>query len=357
MAMRLMLTAPRTLAFEEVAHRQLASGEIRLKGLVSGISHGTELNLYRGTAPFFDREFDPGMRAFRAASAARGFPARLGYEMVGEVVEVGPDVTGIDVGDLMHTGTSHAEEAIVRPDGDADFYPPVKLPRDRPERGLFVSLGSVALQAIHDGRIKVADTVVIFGAGVIGLIATQLAKLNGATNVLVVEPYAGRRELAREFGVSTLDPTGAADAIGYAVKELIGHRGADVALETSGTYAGLHGAIASVGIGGTVVAAGYYQGGGADLRLGEEWHHNRPTLVSSMGVWGCPHRDYPLWDRRRMLSAVVDLVYSERIAVDPLLTEVIPFAQAPKAYERLDVDPGSALKIALAYGTRATPAG
>lgn len=350
MPSRLTLTAPRTLTFEEVEHRPLASGEVRLTGLLSGISHGTELNLYRGTAPFRDRVIDHDYRVFRPTEGGAAGPFLLGYEMVGEVAEVGPDVTGVEVGELFHTGSPHAEESIVRIDSDSDFYPPVKLPRERPERGLFVSLGSVALQAVHDGRVKVADTVVVVGAGVVGLLTTQLVRMNGATDVLVVEPHAGRRELAEEFGAQTLDPTDAADGVGYAVKDRIGRRGADIAIETSGTYPGLHGAIAAVGVGGTVVAAGYYQGGGADLRLGEEWHHNRPTLVSSMGVWGCPHRDHPLWDRPRMLAAVVDLIYSGRLVVDPLLTETIPFSRAPEAYQRLDADQSAALKIALAYG-------
>ena len=104
-----------------------------------------------------------------------------------------------------------------------------------------------------------------------------------------------------------------------------------------------------MGVGGTVVSTGYYQGGGGELRLGEEWHHNRPTMVSSMGLWGCPHRDHPLWYRTRMMRTVTDLIYSDRLRVEPLLTETIPFGRAPEAYLRLDRDPASALKIALSY--------
>jgi threonine dehydrogenase-like Zn-dependent dehydrogenase len=347
----LVLTAPRRLEFAETAARPLAAGEVRLRSLISGISHGTELALYRGTAPFASKAFDTELRVF-IPDAGGTFPRQLGYDLVGEAVETGPGVDGVRVGDLIHTGTPHEEEPIIRLDQDGEGYPPVRLPAGSTERGLFVSLASVALQAVHDARIKVGDAVVVSGAGVIGLLAAQLARMNGADPVIVVEPHEQRRRLALDLGAAdVVDPTDAGGSVGRRVKTLLRGSGADTAIETSGMYAGLQGAIASVGVGGTVVSAGFYQGRGADLRLGEEWHHNRPTMVSSMGVWGCPHRDHPLWHRQRMMHAVVSLIYSDRLMVDPLLTDTVPFEDAPLAYERLDTDPGSALKIGLAYGT------
>lgn len=349
MPTRLVLTGPRSLRFVDVDRRPLEAGEVRLRTLVSGISHGTELNSYRGTAPFATQAFDPDLRVFVPSDGAEQ-TVRLGYDLVGEVIEVAPDVDGVAVGDLLHTGQPHQTEPIVRLTDGLDFYPPCVLPDRQPEKGLFVSLTSVALQAVHDARIKVGDAVVVSGVGVIGQLVSQLARLNGADPVVVVDPHPVRRQLAVELGASyAIDPGSDNRPVGYEVKTVLSGRGADVAIETSGNYSGLHGAIASVGVGGTVVAAGYYQGGGTELRLGEEWHHNRPQLVSSMGVWGCPHRDYPLWQRPRMMCTVVDLVYQDRLVVEPLLTERVPFDQAPKAYERLDHDPGAALKIALTY--------
>lgn len=343
----LVLTAPRRLEFTETEPRPLAEGEVRLRSLISGISHGTELALYRGTAPFASKSFDPALRVFVPGAIPDG-ATRLGYDMVGEAIETRVD--GVGVGDLIHAGAPHQEESIIRLDRD-DGYPPVRLPAGRIERGLFVSLASVALQAVHDARIKVGDAVVVSGAGVIGLLTSQLARLNGADPVIVVEPQEQRRRLALELGATeAVDPGGADVPVGQTVKQLLGGAGADTAIETSGSYPGLQGAIASVGVGGTVVSAGYYQGGGAELRLGEEWHHNRPTMVSSMGLWGCPHRDHPLWYRKRMMRTVVALIYSDRLVVEPLLTDTVPFEDAPQAYRRLDDDPGSALKIGLTYG-------
>lgn len=80
-----------------------------------------------------------------------------------------------------------------------------------------------------------------------------------------------------------------------------------MAIEFSGSYAALHQAIRCVRMAGPGLAAGFYQGGGTELRLGEEWHHNRVSMVSSLRGWGNPHRDYPLWDRARVREMAISL--------------------------------------------------
>jgi hypothetical protein len=69
----LVLDGPRRLRLAEQPSRSLELGEIRLRARLSGISHGTELSLYRGTSAFTDKVFDRGLRAFvtpHAGSAA-----------------------------------------------------------------------------------------------------------------------------------------------------------------------------------------------------------------------------------------------------------------------------------------------
>ena len=62
----------------------------------------------------------------------------------------------------------------------------------------------------------------------------------------------------------------------------------------------------------------------AELRLGEEWHHNRLEMVSSMGAWGAPHRAYPAWDRPRVMRTVVDLLASGALRVDGAAGPALP---------------------------------
>jgi 2-desacetyl-2-hydroxyethyl bacteriochlorophyllide A dehydrogenase len=352
LGLNLLLQRGRELVLADEPSRPLRAGEVRLRSLLSGISHGTELNLYRGTSPFGDRVFDRELRGFVPAGGDAAFPQRLGYELIAEVVEVGDGVTGLHPGDVVHAGAPHGEEAVLDvAAARAATYPLITLPPGLPrERALFASVGAVALQAVHDARPHLGDHVAVVGLGAIGLLTVQMARLAGAAKVTAIDLDAGRRELAVGLGADdALDPRAERDGTGIALKRGAGGRGADVAIETSGADAGLQDAIACAGLGGKVVAVGFYQGGAHALRLGEEWHHNRLEMLSSMGAWGAPHRAYPAWDRRRIMETVVGLLASGRVAVDPLPTRSFPFAQAVEAYRWLDENPNEAVKVALTY--------
>jgi 2-desacetyl-2-hydroxyethyl bacteriochlorophyllide A dehydrogenase len=354
MSRTLVLDGPRQLRLAEQPSRSLGPGEVRLRARLSGISHGTELSLYRGTSAFADKVFDRGLRAFvePPAGSASAYPVTLGYEMISEVVEVGPGVTEVTVGDLVHTGTPHQEETVLDLAASLQAtYPLVVLPTDeRLERGVFLSLAAVALQAVHDAEIKLGDAVSVHGLGAIGLLAVQMCRLEGIQNVIGIDPEPRRRDLAARFGAThVLDA--ADDKLGLTVRDRNGGHGVDVAIEVSGSDRGLQGALSAAGLGGTVVAAGFYQGGAAHLRLGEEFHHNRLSLIASVGSWGAPDRHAPLWNRRRVLDTAARLLFTDRVAVDGLLDRTFPFEEAPAAYRWLDEHPHDAVKVALAYGT------
>jgi threonine dehydrogenase-like Zn-dependent dehydrogenase len=354
----LVLERPRTLRLRERHAPALEPREVRVRALISGISHGTELNLYRGTSAFADREFDHKLRAFVTPDPPRPtYPAMLGYSLIGVVDEVGDAITELDPGELVHAGAPHGEEAVVDLDARST-YPLVRLPgTEPPPWALFVSLGAVALVAAHDAAIKLGDHVAVIGLGAIGLLLVQMVRLAGAARVTAVDPIASRRELALALGAhAAVDPTSAQDGVGAAIKRA-GGRGLDAAIETSGAAAGLHDAIAAAGLGGRVVTVGFYQGGAGAVRLGEEWHHNRLDMVSSMGAWGAPHRAYPAWDRPRVMQTVVDLFAAGAIRVDDLPVRRFPFEQAADAYRWLDAHPNEAVKVALTYDGPNTAAG
>lgn len=349
----LVLDGPRQLRLSDQPTRPLRSGEIRLRAMLSGISHGTELSLYRGTSAFTDKVFDRGLRAFvePPAGSAAAYPVTLGYEMVGEVTEVAPDVTEVAVGDLVHTGTPHQEETVL--DLAASLratYPMVRLPTDeRPERALFISLAAVALQAVHDAEMKLGDAVSVHGLGTIGLLTVQMCRLEGIQNVFALDPDPERRKLAAGLGAShVLDPDNG-QAVGLQIREQNSGAGVDVAIEVSGNDRGLQGALEAAGLGATVVAAGFYQGGAVNVRLGEEFHHNRLSLIASIGAWGAPHRKAPLWNRRRVMDTATRLLYTDRVSIDGLLARRFPFGHAPDAYHWIDQHPQAAVKVVLTY--------
>jgi 2-desacetyl-2-hydroxyethyl bacteriochlorophyllide A dehydrogenase len=343
----LLLTAPRAIRLAAYQDPPLQVDQVRAHALVSGISHGTEIALYRGASPFHGKRFDPDLRVFEPASDAELYPMRPGYEWVGRVREVGAEVRGIDVGDVVHVTLPHRETQTITV-ADEPAAPWLVVPADvEPERAALLQSATIALQAVHDARIKVGDRVAVFGLGTFGLLAVQLARLSGAAWIAAVDPLAERRDLAGAFGAAyTLDPE-PGDA-GRAIKVAADEAGVDVAIEFSGRYAALHEAIRSVRLGGAVVTAGFYLGAAEDLRLGEEWHHNRLTLVGSMSGWGAPHRDVG-WDRRRLRTTALDLLADGSLDVDAFVTHRVPFERAAEAYDLIDRRPAETLRVLLTY--------
>jgi threonine dehydrogenase-like Zn-dependent dehydrogenase len=215
------------------------------------------------------------------------------------------------------------------------------------KEGIFTMLAKVALGAVHDAKIKIGDNVAIFGLGTIGLMVAQLAKLSGAEKVYAVDLITKRLKKAEEYDVQILNAN--ENDVALKIKENSLGKGVDVAIETSGSYRGVHEAIRSCSIAGRVVTVGFYRGGASDLYLGEEWHHNRITLLSSMTSWNCPHRDFSLWNEDRLLSTVFKLFKDKKLLVEDLITHVIPFEDAQKAYELIDKNPQKTIKVALSY--------
>ena len=68
------------------------------------------------------------------------------------------------------------------------------------DKGSFVEPLAVAVRAVKRSRMKIGDTVVVVGAGPIGLLVLQACLAAGAGRVFVVEPMKARRELASEPG-------------------------------------------------------------------------------------------------------------------------------------------------------------
>ena len=78
-------------------------------------------------------------------------------------------------------------------------------------------------------------------------------------------------------------------------------------IELTGAYPALHQAIRVAGVGGTVVAAGFYQGPATALALGEEFHHNRVSIVASQ-IGAVPPALSSRWTRERLHETVMSCV-------------------------------------------------
>jgi 2-desacetyl-2-hydroxyethyl bacteriochlorophyllide A dehydrogenase len=346
----LTLTAPRRVELVPETPGPVPPGHLRVRTLYSGISAGTELTLYRGTNPHLTRNWDPQRRLFGptadGAPAGAAYPnAAWGYSEVGEVVELGPDVpAGAPApGDLVWGMWGHRSEAVLPLATATGRVLPAGLD---PVCGTFARVGAVALNAVLAADVHVGETVVVFGQGVLGLLATQLAALNGA-RVVAVDTIRARRDAALAHrAVLALDP-GCDDVAGM-VRGVTDGRGADVCIEISGAYPALQEATRTVAPGGRVVASGFYQGEGLGLRLGEEFHHNRVQLVSSQ-ISAAPPALAQRWTPERIHRTVVELIAAAELDVLSTVSRIVPVTEAAQAYARLDADPAAELQVVLDF--------
>jgi threonine dehydrogenase-like Zn-dependent dehydrogenase len=345
-ATALLLKAPRELAFEPVELAPLAAGEVRIRTLFSGISAGTELSQYRGSNPFMHRRFEEGSRLFLDAEAPSWpYPVRnLGYEEVGEIVEVGPGVSDFRVGDRVFGTWGHRTHHTAA----AEYARERRMPEGAdPRIGCFSHIGAVALNGVHDAQIRLGDLVAVFGLGVPGQIVAQAARASGA-RVIGVDPDPQRRETALGLGAAeVLDPS--AGSVAEAIKAATGGKGADVCIEVSGAPAALAEAVRAVAYSARVVAMGFFQGEVAGLRLGEEFHHNRVQLICSQISGVAPEASYR-WSKLRLWQTAVRLQHEGVLSLLPLVTHTAPFSEAPAMFARLDAGEPGLLQALLEFG-------
>ena len=206
-------------------------------------------------------------------------PLVVGHEFVGEIVEIGSNVDDFRPGDLV-SGEGHVvcgrcrhclagrrnlcAKAIGLGVGrDGSFAEFVSLPMtnvwhhwpgiDEEVAAIFDPFGN----AVHTALAfpVLGEDVLVSGAGPIGLMATAVVRHAGARHVVVSEPNAYRRELARRMGATlVVDPRERVLADVFAELDMV--EGFDVALEMSGNAAALRGAIEAMAHGGGVAILG-----------------------------------------------------------------------------------------------------
>ena len=352
MPTELVFLGPRRVGFREFEEpADLGQREIYVQTLFSGISHGTEMNVYRGTCPEYTMSYVEGL--YREGEPAWQYPKTYGYEEVGRVVARGDAVHEVKVGDIVASAYGHREVAIINIDQAHFFH--VLPPQMKAEHGIFHALGSVALDAYLSSEIRLGESAVVLGLGIIGQFIVQLCRLGGVDPIIAVDLIAPRRERALAQGAHyELDPRHCDVAV--EVRRILGRRGAEVVFDTTGSYLGLQEAIrCGAPIYGRVMAIGWYQGEGVGLRLGEEFHH------SSFGVGGtCQIRANNLrvppapgraWDARRVASTFFRLMTQDKIAVADLISHKISFREADKAFRLIDEHPEQVSKVVLEFAS------
>lgn len=160
-----------------LVERELPSpgpGQVRVKVDVSLVSAGTERSLLM---------------------KAPAYPITPGYSLVGRITKVGPQVPHLSVGDRVIAHVAHASETVC----DHRFVLPIDE-AVKAEDAAFFAIGAVALYTFRLARLRMGDPMLIIGQGLIGLVATQIARMSGAAPLTVVDTDEKRLELAGRFG-------------------------------------------------------------------------------------------------------------------------------------------------------------
>ena len=340
MPLEFVAPAKEQVAFQEYERLPLQPGQVRVKSLFGAAKHGTEMALYKGYAGPRGR-YDPEYKLFQPTEEAIRYPVRLGNTCVGEVIELGPEVSDLKAGDRVFNYGSFRQDHI--------WPQSVRLlPEGVPwQAATCLDPADFALGAVRDGGVRIGDAVAVFGMGAIGLMALQLAKLAGAYPVIAVEPIPLRREVALQCGADlVLDPT-ACDA-GLEIKKATAKRGADVCIEYSGSHLALQAALRGVAYLGTVVAGAWPGSYPAGLDLGAEAHINRPRIIFSRAC-SEPNPEYPNWDEDRLFDVAWRLLTNGSLKSEPVVQPVIHFEALPDEYPKIATHPHENVKLGVIF--------
>ncbi len=335
---------------EEVGRPRAGAGEAVIRVTLTTIC-GTDLHILRGEYP-----------------VRRGLV--VGHEPVGVISELGPGVTGYEVGERVLVGAitpcgqcraclsgslsqcGHGEgfealggwrfgntldgaqaEYLRVPHAQANL---AKIPDELTDEQvvLLADIASTGFSGAESGGVRIGDAVVVFAQGPIGLCATVGAKLMGAALVIGVDGDPNRLRMAREMGADVVLDYRETDVVAE-VKKLTGG-GADVAIEALGAQETFEGALRSLRPGGTLSSLGVYSGklqvpyDAFAAGLGDQ------RIVTTL----CP-------GGKERMRRLMEMVRGGRVDLTPLLTHTFSLADIVEAYALFGGRREGVMKVAI----------
>ncbi len=190
---------------------------------------------------------------------------------------------------------------------------------------------SVALHGVAESQMKAGDTVLVIGAGMIGLLLLQAARAAGCSRVFIADVDATRLALAERLGADrTILASG--QPLIEDVLQQTGGNGVDVVLEAVGREETIVGAIDCARKGGTVALVGNIS---PQIMLPLQKVVSRQIrLQGSCASAG----EYP---------QAIELIASGKIKVDSLITAIAPLSDGPSWFDRLHAREPNLMKIVL----------
>lgn len=347
----IVFTEPNHFEFAEVPEPALRAGSVIVSVKATTIC-GTDVKILHGTVPLVK------------------FPHIPGHEFGGEIVEIGANVNGLRVGDLVgveaHVGcgkcprclegfynlcenygnreSGHAHIGFTVAGGLAEYCAvPAKAVHLMPEglnanHAAFTDTVGIVLWAFERaGGIRGGETVAIVGPGALGLLAVQVARALGAGRVIVVGiPADGQRlELARRLGADIVVVAEAGEGPVGSVRELTNGKGADLVVEFAGTSDAGRDSLEMARRGGRVVL------GGA-TSPGRELNVDLSVIVRGhLNVFGSVANPQSISCRANIM------MQKGLVNVTPLITHEMPLSEFSAAWKMFTERIGDPIRIML----------
>jgi len=313
----------------DVDESALEPDGVLVETLYTAISPGTELDCVSGKE-----------------SSWFHFPQQLGYCSVGKITAAGDDVADYAVGDVVLTGTSHANRHVVRAN---EIRAKVPAGLD-PKMAVWTHMANISITALRAATAELGDAVVVLGQGLIGGFAAQLFRAQGC-RVIAVDRLSGRLEIAKKCGIEMTVDADKEDAV-EAVKKLTDGRGAEIIVEATGSAAVALGAIGMAAQNAEMILLGTPRGScEADVApLLRAVHRASPNLTmkgahgSSLPPTGDQYRKHSV---ARNAAIVLQMMERGELKVEPLLTGLVTPEDAPQAYQQLRDEPEKMLGITI----------
>jgi NADPH2:quinone reductase len=180
------------------------------------------------------------------------FCEHLGYALASEVIEVGQGVTCLPARDRAIILRNYASLMLA----STNPWDTLKIPQEVSyEEATFLPLASVALHTLRRAQLMLRETVVIIGAGIIGLMLSQLARIDGARQIIILDLTDNRLVLAQEYGADMAINLSKEDATAR-IFEATGGKGKSLTIEATGNVSVLPMAFKFATNGGRIFCAG-----------------------------------------------------------------------------------------------------
>ncbi|WP_046506318.1 zinc-dependent alcohol dehydrogenase family protein [Streptomyces odonnellii] len=334
---------PGQSSWDEVPEPSVKDGADVIVRVDSVTICGTDLHILKGDVP----EVVPG--------------TVLGHEAVGEVVEAGGDVHTVRPGDrvlvscisacgrcrfcrearygqclggggwvLGHLIDGTQAEYVRVPFADLSVH---RLPGslDSQDAVLLADIFPTAYEVgVLNGRVRPGDTVVVVGAGPIGLAAIATARLFSPSRVVAVDLSRPRLEAARRFGADAV--ADAAEDPVHLVQDLTEGLGADVAIEAVGLPETFELCARTVRPGGHIANVGVH-GKPAVLHLEDLWIKDVTITTGLVDTFSTP--------------MLMDMTAARRLPTSSLVTHSFELDRMEEAYEVFSAPESGALKVVL----------